>query len=109
MLARLAKEQLNVSELAEPFELTFAGVSKHLKVLEEAGLVEKTKEGRSFRCKAQIDKLNAVAALLEELGVYWSSQLDSLEKFLGTDAEKKSKKGEAKKWKQHKISKRTRN
>ena len=50
MLTRLARGELSITELAQPYDITFAGVSKHLKVLEAARFVEKTKEGRNFRC-----------------------------------------------------------
>ena len=68
MLRRLAREELNISELAEPYELTFAAISKHLKVLESAQFVEKTKDGRTFRCRANLGPLDHIHDLLEELG-----------------------------------------
>lgn len=89
MLNRLVRGECSVSELAEPFDLTLAGVSKHLKVLEQARLVEKVKEGRTIRCKANLRSLEPVTALLEELGEFWRGQLDSLERFLMNEETKR--------------------
>ena len=82
ILARLSRGESTVTELAEPFEMSLAAVSKHIRVLEEAGLVTKIKEGRIFRCRANIDGLKKANAVLEELAGYWNSRLDALDKFL---------------------------
>jgi DNA-binding transcriptional ArsR family regulator len=86
MLTRLAKGECNVSELAEPFEMSLAAVSKHLKVLEEAGLVEKEKDGRTFCCRPHFEPLNEANLLLEQFSVFWQDKLAELEKFLTTDS-----------------------
>jgi DNA-binding transcriptional ArsR family regulator len=82
MLAQLVRKERSVSELAKPYRMSLAGVSKHLKVLEEARVVEKIREGRTFRCRANLKPLDEVSELLEELGMFWRAQLDSLEAFL---------------------------
>ena len=82
MLSRLARKELTVTELGEPYDMSLAAVSKHLKVLESARFIERTKEGRSYRLKANLAPLDEVAALLEELGVFWRNRLDSLAQFL---------------------------
>ena len=98
MLRQLARGEWSVTELAEPHDLTLAGISKHLKVLEAAHFVERTKEGRTFRCRANLEPLKSIEGLLKDLSQYWTRQLDSLEQFLNETAidEKKDKE---KKWK----------
>ncbi|MCO6431578.1 MAG: winged helix-turn-helix transcriptional regulator [Deltaproteobacteria bacterium] len=99
MLLQLASGECTVSQLAEPHNQTFAGISKHLKVLEEAGLVEKVKRGREISCNANLQPLSEISALLEELGAHWRGRLEALEAFLGhpslkgeTEYERKRKK-----------------
>ncbi len=82
ILARIVKEDLTVGELADPFEMSLAAVSKHLQVLERARFIKKTKVGRVITCKATLEPLGEMKQLLEELGSYWNNQLDSLERYL---------------------------
>ena len=82
MLAQLVRRELSVTELAAPFDMSLAAVSKHLKVLEAAEFVEKTKDGRNFRCRANLRPFEDITGLLEELGAFWRHQLESLEGFL---------------------------
>lgn len=91
MLEQLSRQELSVTELAAPFKMSLAAISKHLKVLEAAEFVEKTKEGRNFRCRANLSPLNEVTNLLEKLGLYWREQLNALEEFLSIE---KCKKGD---------------
>ena len=74
-----------MGELAEPFNMSLAAVSKHLQVLERAKFVKKMKSGRVVTCRATLEPLGEMTALLEELGRYWNRQLDSLEAFLATE------------------------
>ncbi len=98
MLARLAKGECTVSQLAEPYALTFAGVSKHLKVLEEARFVQKKKQGRVYRCRANLEPLEPVMNLLEELASFWSGQLDSLEDYFENEKKQKQTMEKTKTW-----------
>ena len=87
MLRRLATHERSVGELAEPFSMTFAGASKHLRVLEEAGLVRRRVAGRThlFRLEAA-----ALAGADEWLRFYrrlWTAQLDALEAALKAEGE----------------------
>ena len=82
ILLRLSHGESTVTELAEPFRMSLAAVSKHIKVLEDAGLVTKVKEGRIFRCHAQFGGLNDANTVLEQLSAYWNERLDALEKLL---------------------------
>jgi DNA-binding transcriptional ArsR family regulator len=84
MLAQLAKKEASVTELAAPHDMSLAAISKHLKILAKAKFVEKTKEGRSFRCRANLKPLDPIFGLLEELGHFWRDQLDALDQFLST-------------------------
>jgi DNA-binding transcriptional ArsR family regulator len=97
MLLRLAQKELNVSELAEPYHMSLAAVSKHLKVLEAADFVERTKDGRNYRCRANLTPLKEISALLEELGSFWRGRLDDLDKFLSNENLKMEKKHDNKK------------
>lgn len=85
ILARIVKGDSTVGELAEPFNMSLAAVSKHLQVLERAKFVKKMKSGRVVTCRATLEPLGEMTALLEDLGRYWNRQLDSLEAFLATE------------------------
>lgn len=89
MLVRLTHSDITVSELAAPFSMSLAAVSKHLRVLERAHLITKSKMGRTITCRATLTPLREVHALLEDLGRYWNFQLDSLENYLVTDKQNK--------------------
>lgn len=85
MLASLASGERSIGELAEPFAMTFAGASKHIKVLEDAGLIVRRRVGRTHICRLRAD---ALAAAHEWLGFYhrfWSNRLDDLERALRED------------------------
>jgi DNA-binding transcriptional ArsR family regulator len=79
MLDRLAAEDLTVGALAEPLAMTFAGASKHVKVLEQAGLIERTVEGRQHRCRLRAATLEPAGAWLQRYERYWTGRLDALE------------------------------
>jgi len=85
MLAQLAIKECSVSELADPHDMSKAAISKHLKILTKAKFVQKTKEGRSFRCRATLKPLDPVYGLLEKLGAFWRTELDALDRFLSTE------------------------
>jgi DNA-binding transcriptional ArsR family regulator len=78
MLRQLAQKESSVTELAEPHAMSLAAVSKHLKVLESAQFIERTKDGRISRCRANLAPLSEISALLEDLGSFWRVRLDSL-------------------------------
>lgn len=90
ILARISQGEISVSELAEPFDMSLAAVSKHLQVLERAKFLKKTKNGRTITCKATLSPLNEVTELLEDLKKYWNKQLDSLEEYLANNTEGKN-------------------
>jgi DNA-binding transcriptional ArsR family regulator len=88
MLGRLARRGATVSELAEPFDMSLPAVSKHLKVLEAAGLVERRIEGRVHRIGIVPGPLRTVEHWLAEHRQFWEERLDALARYLeGTDPE----------------------
>jgi DNA-binding MarR family transcriptional regulator len=87
-LAHLARQgEAQVSELARPFRMTLMGVTKHLRVLEEAGLVSTEKEGRVRRCRIETAPLRTAAKWLHYYQRFWEAQLDSLENYFKTVAQ----------------------
>ena len=84
ILARLATGDATVSELAEPYEMSLAAVSKHLKVLESAGLVSRGREAQWRPVHLEAEPLQAVTEWLEEYRRFWDRSLDSLSDYLRT-------------------------
>jgi DNA-binding transcriptional ArsR family regulator len=82
ILRRLASEQRTVTELAEPYDMSLEAVSKHVQVLERAGLVRRKRVGRGYRCEMRAAPLRDVAKVLVRLTGLWSKQLDGLERLL---------------------------
>ena len=64
ILTRLCKGSFTISELAKPFDMSFAAVSKHIKKLEECGLITKTRENATFRCDINLTPIASAAALI---------------------------------------------
>lgn len=79
---RLTKGDATLSELAEPFDLTMPGLSKHVSVLERAGIVHKWRDGRSRRCRLVPQHLAAADDWLRTQTAFWHDRLDGLEAFL---------------------------
>jgi DNA-binding transcriptional ArsR family regulator len=82
ILARLALGETSVTELATPFEMSMPAVSKHLKVLERAGLIARTREAQSRPCRLEPGPLKEAASWIEEYRRFWESSLDRLEDYL---------------------------
>lgn len=82
ILARLATGDASVGELAEPFAMSLPAVSKHLGVLEEAGLLTRQKDGRVRRCHLEPEPMRHAAQWIEQYRQFWESQLDSLARYL---------------------------
>lgn len=78
MLRRLAGGELTVTELAEPFDMSLAAASKHVKVLEHAGLITRTVTGRRHVCRLDPSPLASADAWLRFYERYWSQRLDAL-------------------------------
>lgn len=82
ILAALAREDGNVGSLADRFPISFNGVSKHVKVLEQAGLVERRIHGREHRLRLKAAPLREAARWLEDYRAFWDTRLDALEALL---------------------------
>jgi len=82
ILARLATGDASVTELAKPYDMSLAAVSKHLKVLESAGLVSRGKEAQWRPCHLEAKPLEAVFVWVEDYRRFWEQNLDSLAKYL---------------------------
>jgi DNA-binding transcriptional ArsR family regulator len=95
MLERLSKGEANVSDLAKPFLKTMSlpAVTKHLKVLEKAGLVTKTRERQWRPCKLNANGLKDAADWMEQYRIFWEESFDRLEAYLKTVTAKKKTKG----------------
>jgi DNA-binding transcriptional ArsR family regulator len=79
MLTRLASGDLTVGQLAEPFSISLEAASKHIRVLERAGLVLRTVEGRRHVCRLEARPLASAAAWLRFYERFWTERLDALE------------------------------
>lgn len=82
MLRRLAEGERTISELAEPCDMSFAAASKHVRVLERAGLVRRTVQGRTHRCRLEPAPLAGAQAWLAFYERFWSGRLDALDTLL---------------------------
>ncbi|MGF1632199.1 MAG: ArsR/SmtB family transcription factor [Kiloniellaceae bacterium] len=82
ILARLCTGEATVSELAEPFEMSLPAVSKHLKVLERAGLVSRSREAQWRPCRLEAGPLKGANDWLERYRQFWEQSLDRLGSYL---------------------------
>ena len=82
ILARLALGETSVTELAEPFDMSLPAVSKHLKVLERAGLIARGRDAQWRPCRLQAAPLRDVADWIEHYRRFWEQSLDRLEGYL---------------------------
>ena len=82
ILARLTSGEATVTELASPFEMTLPAVSKHLKVLERAGLIERGREAQWRPCRLRADKLKDVSDWVATYRQHWEQRFDRLDAYL---------------------------
>ena len=82
ILARLRDGRLRVTEIAEPFDISLNAVSKHLKVLEHAGLIRRTVRGRDHFLALEAGPLGEAAEWIEGYRLFWEQRIDALEAFL---------------------------
>jgi hypothetical protein len=82
VLEALGRGSQAVSELAEPHGMSLPGFMKHLRVLEEAGLVARSKEGRVVRCDLEAKPMREASVWLSHYQKFWSDKLDSLARYL---------------------------
>jgi DNA-binding transcriptional ArsR family regulator len=85
MLRHLSRGEASITELAEPFEMTLPAVSKHLRVLESAGLVRRRRDGWYHRCRLDPRPLHEAAAFLERWRPFWEQTLEQLARHVEED------------------------
>lgn len=82
ILGMLLEDDMAVTDVAEPFQMSLAAISKHLQVLAEAGLITREKRGRVIWCKLEPDALKAASVWMQGFGQFEPVDLDALERFL---------------------------
>jgi DNA-binding transcriptional ArsR family regulator len=82
ILSRLARGEANVTELTKPFDMSQPAISKHLKVLERAGLVSRGRDAQSRPCRLEADRLREATQWMEHYRRFWDESFDRLEGFL---------------------------
>ena len=92
MLGHLAEGELTIGELATPFRMSFAGASKHVRVLEGAGLVKRRVRGRTHLFRLDAARLAEANAWLRRYEHFWSARLDALEALLLEEDRAKARK-----------------
>ena len=96
ILARLALGETSVTELAKPFRISAPAVSKHLKVLERAGLIARSREAQWRPARLEAGPLKDAAQWIEHYRRFWEESLDRLETYLKTIQAKEKKRGRTK-------------
>lgn len=86
ILARLARGEATVGELARPFAVSRPAISKHLRILERAGLVQRARDGRISRCALDAKPMQKAAEWVEHYRRFWEQQLDSLQRYVEGEA-----------------------
>lgn len=82
ILSLLAAQTLTLNAIAENFNISRPAISKHIKILNECGLIEIKDKGRERYCEAKLEKLNEVSVWIEQYKQFWESKLDALETYL---------------------------
>jgi DNA-binding transcriptional ArsR family regulator len=95
ILARLVSGEVSVTDLAEPFEMSLPAISKHLKVLERAGLIARGREAQWRPCRLDATPLKDVAGWVEEYRRFWEQSFDRLDTYL-RELQRKERKRERK-------------
>ena len=88
IVARLARQgEATISDLARPFAMSLPAISKHVRVLERAGLLERQVRGREHRCRLQPRPLTEAVDWLTEHRRYWEGQMDALARYLSSETD----------------------
>ncbi|HUQ91456.1 MAG TPA: metalloregulator ArsR/SmtB family transcription factor [Bryobacteraceae bacterium] len=87
MLSMLARGELSVTRLSEPFPVSAPAISKHLRVLEASGLITRRKTGRVHYCRLRAEPLWEAGSWIEAQRAFWERQFDALEKYLDEEQE----------------------
>jgi DNA-binding transcriptional ArsR family regulator len=92
ILFRVARADCTVAELSKPFKISAPAISRHLRVLEHAGILQRVRAGRHHRFQLIPRPLAEVRAILEQLTTFWLQRLDALENFLAEEKSARKKK-----------------
>ncbi|MFK7802041.1 MAG: ArsR/SmtB family transcription factor [Anaerolineae bacterium] len=87
MLAQLAVGETNITALAEPYNMSQPAISKHIRVLERAGLIEKTKQGRQYMIKANPTPAENARDWIAYYTRFWNEQFDAVDQYLTQNTE----------------------
>jgi DNA-binding transcriptional ArsR family regulator len=90
VLESLSEGALPVTELSHPHDMSLPGFMKHLRVLEEAGLIERSKEGRVVQCTLSAEPMRVAASWLSHYQKFWTERLDALDRYLKQQKKSKS-------------------
>ena len=82
ILARLAKGEATVNELAEPFNMTLPAISKHVKVLERAGLINQGKKAQYRPCTIDVEPLKEISSWAEQYRHIWEASFDRMDEYI---------------------------
>jgi DNA-binding transcriptional ArsR family regulator len=82
ILARLSTGEATVAELAKPFKVSAPAITKHMRVLEKAGLLSREKKGREHHCRLERERMKEAEAWIEAHRKFWNDKLDALERYL---------------------------
>ncbi len=93
ILARLSSGEAPVKELARPFKMSGPAITKHLKVLERAGLISRSRQAQQRPCRIEARPLKEAASWMEQYRVFWEQSFDRLEDYLKTMTPEKRSKG----------------
>jgi len=96
ILSRLSRGEMSVTDLAEPFKMSLPGVSKHLKVLERAGLISRGREAQWRPCRLNAAPLKDVADWVEHYRKFWQESFDRLDEYLKQIQSREKKHGRSK-------------
>lgn len=96
ILARLSRGEASVTQLAEPFKMSLPAISKHLKVLQKAGLITQSREAQWRPCRLEAKPLKQAAEWIERYREYWEESFDNLDSYLRDIQSKEKKHGRTK-------------
>lgn len=96
-MAKLAKGEATVTELSKPFDMSAPAITKHLKVLEKAGLISRGREAQWRPCRIETKALKDAADWIDDYKKIWEESFDRLDEYLKTITKKKEKKNARKK------------
>jgi DNA-binding transcriptional ArsR family regulator len=84
IITKLSQGALNIAQIGEDFGMSRQAIAKHIKILNECGIVSMSQRGREQVCEARLDKLDEVTDWLTESRKLWNQRFDKLDKFLAT-------------------------